>query len=173
MIIISSISSLWSITKCDTQSPQMSVMNDLKRHTYLSKKSYEKIKCKTAFWHPESNQNSTHMYVNIFFPFYRDWKGNWKPKRLSWKISPGKPSKGTRSSNDKHLWKLHLHETSSKNQFFLLSLSNFNTFAARPMKTKGRWLRKSKKRRLGVCHMQNKLHKVNNTIQQKINKVQT
>ena len=113
------------------------------------------------------------MYVNIFFPFYRDWKGNWKPKRLSWKISPGKPSKGTRSSNDKHLWKLHLHETSSKNQIFLLSLSNFNTFAARPMKTKRRWLRKSKKRRLGVCHMQNKLHKVNNTIRQKINKVQT
>jgi len=113
------------------------------------------------------------IYVNIFFPFYRDWEENWKPKRLSWKISPGKPSKGTNSSNSKHLWKLHLHETSSKNQIFLLSLSNFNTFVARPMKTKRWWLRKSKKRRLGVCHMQNKLHKVNNIIRQKINKVQT
>ena len=52
MIIITSIYSLRSITKCDTQSPQTSVMNDLKGHTYLSKKSYEKIKC---------NQNSKHI----------------------------------------------------------------------------------------------------------------
>ena len=52
MIIITSICSLGSITKCDTQSPQTSVMNDLKGHTYLSKKSYEKIKC---------NQNSKHI----------------------------------------------------------------------------------------------------------------
>ena len=156
MIIISSICSLWPITKCDTQPPQMSVMNDLKGHTWLSKK----IKCTIAFWHPESNLDSKHI-CKYNLPFYRDWKGNLKPKRLSWKTSPSKPSKGTKSSNNKHFESFICMKDLHK---ILLWLSNFNTFAATPMKTKRRWLRKSKKRRLGLFHVWNKLPEGNITL---------
>ena len=149
MITISSISSLWSITKCDTQSPQMSVMNDLKRHTYLSLR--KAMKRSIAFW--MNRIRTARTYVNIFFHFIETEKGTGSQRGWAERYHQANQVRERNLPITNIFESFICMKRHHKIYFFLFSLSNFNTFAARPMKTKRIWLRKSKKRRFGVCYM--------------------